>query len=45
VRLSRMNGTGTSRAATYALAPPEAIAEFGRAFLAPVPEGGSAPPS
>jgi allantoin racemase len=43
VRLRRLNGTCTSRGATYALAPPEAVAEFGRTFRAPVPDEADPP--
>ena len=32
IRLSRLNGAGTSRRAAYALPPGEAVAEFRRAF-------------
>jgi allantoin racemase len=32
IRLSRLNGTGTSRRTAYALAPGEAVAEFRRAL-------------
>jgi hypothetical protein len=32
IRLSRLNGTGTSRRTAYALPPGEAVAEFRRAF-------------
>jgi len=32
IRLRRLNGTSTSRRASYALPPSEAVAEFGRAF-------------
>ena len=32
IRLRRLNGTGTSRRASYALPPSQAVAEFGHAF-------------
>jgi allantoin racemase len=34
IRLRRLNGTGTSRRASYALPPSEAVEEFDRAFTA-----------
>jgi allantoin racemase len=45
VRLRRVTGTGTSRVATYALPPEEAVAQFGRAFraTAAAQDGGSPP--
>ena len=36
IRLSRLNGTGTSRRAAYALPPAEAVSDFRSAFRGPV---------
>jgi hypothetical protein len=38
IRLSRLNGTGTSRRTTYALPPSEAVTEFRSAFTGGPPQ-------
>jgi allantoin racemase len=38
IRLRRLNGTSTSRRASYALPPDEAVEEFGRVFAPGAPE-------
>jgi allantoin racemase len=38
IRLRRLNGTSTSRRASYALPPAEAVEEFGRVFAPGAPE-------
>jgi Asp/Glu/hydantoin racemase len=43
IRLSRLNGTGTSRRSAYALPPAEAVTEFRSAFTAGPPHDESAP--
>ena len=43
IRLRRLNGTCTSRRASYALPPGEAVEEFGRAFAPRAPVGEAAP--
>lgn len=43
IRLSRLNGTGTSRRTAYALPPGEAVTEFRSAFTAGPPPGNPAP--
>jgi allantoin racemase len=43
IRLRRLNGTGTSRRASYALPPGEAVEEFSRAFGPGAPAGEAAP--
>ena len=43
VRLSRLNGTSTSRRTAYALPPSEAVTEFRNAFTAGLPPDESAP--
>jgi hypothetical protein len=44
IRLSRLNGTGTSRHTAYALPPDEAVTEFRGVFTAGPPRAESAPP-
>lgn len=43
IRLSRLNGTGTSRRTAYALPPSEAVTEFRSAFTAGPPHSKPAP--
>ena len=43
IRLSRLNGTGTSRRTAYALPPDEAMTEFRSAFTTGPPQDESAP--
>lgn len=45
IRLRRLNGTGTSRRASYALPPSEAVAEFGCAFASADPASETPPPA
>ncbi len=43
IRLKRLNGTGTSRRATYALPAKEAVAEFESSFSMPAPASSARP--
>ncbi len=43
IRLSRLNGTGTSRRTAYALPPSEAVTEFRSALTACPPQDQPAP--